>query len=111
VPGGARRPGQRPGAALGPARNLDAPGGQVIGDVEVDRDELDSAHLVDQLGEGAWPAASISPKDRLQRIALALVGALVDEEAHRGVLGLAGPNVPSKLPTATTLRSSSSTSP
>jgi hypothetical protein len=87
-----RGAGQRLGAPPGLPGNLDAPPGEVVVDLELDRGELDTTHVVDQLGECARPAAGVAAEDRLERLALALVGPLVDEEPHRR-LGLAGPDV------------------
>src|SRR6516165_2699446 len=89
---GSRRTRQRFGAASGFPWDRDTPVAKIIGDLEVDRDELDPADVVDHPGEAGRPAARLPPKDRLERLALALVGSFVDEEAHRR-LG-AGPQVP-----------------
>jgi hypothetical protein len=65
---------------------------QVVVDLELDRRELDAAHVVDQLGERRGPSARLPAEDRLERLTLGLVGALVDEEPHRR-LGLGGPDI------------------
>ena len=65
------------------ARNGRAPGGEVGRDFELDRRELDAAHLGDFLRELSRPAAGLAAEDRLQRLALLRVGARVDEDAHR----------------------------
>src|SRR6185295_17093973 len=91
-----RRAGQRLGAPLRLPGNLHPPVGEIVGDLEVDRGELDPAHLLDQLREAGGPAAGLTAPDRLNGLALTVVGSLVDEEPHRGVDGLAGPDVPFK---------------
>lgn len=60
--------------------------GEVVGDLELDRGELDSAYVLDELGEAGGPAARLPTEDHLKRPALRLVGALVDEKPH-GRLG------------------------
>jgi hypothetical protein len=60
--------------------------------------------------EAGHPPARPPAEYRLERLALGLVGAFVDEEPHRR-LGLAGPVFPSNEPTATAFRPSSDTSP
>src|SRR5262249_18570542 len=81
---------------LGPCRrlagNLGRPVGEVVGDLERDRDVLDPADLADRAGELPGPAPSLTAEDRLQRLALALVGALVHVDADRR-LRLARPDV------------------
>src|SRR5205823_2781894 len=89
-----RRPRQRLGAAPSLSGNLDAPVGEVVSDLDLDRRELDSAHLLEQPGEPGRPAARLPAEDRLERFALGIVGALVDEEPRERVVGLAGPDVP-----------------
>src|ERR671925_2277606 len=92
---GDRGPGQRLGAPLDLARDLHAPGGEVVGDLEVDRGELEPADVrLGERGEDRGPAARLPGEDRLERLALALVRALVEEESRRRVLRLAGPDVP-----------------
>src|SRR5205085_4273066 len=54
-------------------------------DVDFDGRELDATHLGDVLCELARPAAGLSAEDRLQRFALLRVGALIHEDAHRGL--------------------------
>src|SRR6185295_10748931 len=71
-----RRAGQRLGAPLRLPGNLHPPVGEIVGDLEVDRGELDPAHLLDQLREAGGPAAGLTAPDRLD--------------------GLAGPDVPFK---------------
>src|SRR5579884_1507240 len=85
-------PGQRLGAGLDLARDARPPAGEVVGDLEVDGRELEAADLADQLGELGRKAARPTVEDGPERLALALVGALVEEDAH-GDLGLAGPDV------------------
>jgi hypothetical protein len=70
--------------------------GEVIGDLEIDWRELDPAYLVDEFGEAGGPTPCLSANDCLERLALAFIGALVDEEAHGRIGCLAGPEVPFK---------------
>jgi hypothetical protein len=71
--------------------------GEVISELEVDRGELgelEPAHVFHQLGEAGGPAAGLPAPYRPERLALPFIGALVDEEPHRRIDGLAGPYVP-----------------
>jgi hypothetical protein len=69
---------------------------QVVGDLELDRDELDAAHLPDEGCEQLRKPTGLTAPDRLQGGTLWLAGALVNEEAHRR-LGLATPDVANKV--------------
>src|SRR5262249_14396157 len=73
------------------------PMGEIAGDLEVDRHELDAAHFTDIGRETRRPAARLPAEDHLQRLPLALVGLLVDVEAHRD-LALAEPEIAFELP-------------
>jgi len=64
--------------------------GKVIADLELDRGDLEPAHVVNQLGEAARPATGLPALDRLERIALAWSTRSSMKEAHRRVGGLAG---------------------
>src|SRR5579884_162547 len=91
LPGQGRRASQRLPACRHSARDLRPPVGQVAGNLELDRDVLDPTELAEHGGELPGPATGLAAEDRLQRLALPLIGALVDEQAHRH-LG-AGPDV------------------
>src|SRR5262249_35741745 len=80
------------------ARNLDAPAGEILVDLELDRRVFDPAHLVDQLGEPCGPAAGLAAPDGPDRLALVLIPTLIDEESHRRVGRLSCPNVPLEAP-------------
>src|SRR5919109_5376557 len=71
-----------PRRCLGPCPHLYAPVAEVVGDFEVDQGDLDPTQLLDELGEPRRPAASPFPEDRLERVALPLVGALIHEESR-----------------------------
>src|SRR5215207_1657781 len=75
-----------------PSGDLDAPPGELVVDLELDRGILDPPHVIDQLGERGGPAAGLAAEDRPERLALTPVGAFVDEEPHRRTR-LAGPDV------------------
>src|SRR5215211_5996640 len=73
------RPGQRLGTASGLPGNFHAPASEIVGDLDHDGRERNSAYLVDQIGEPGRPATGITTEYRPQRFALGIVGALVDE--------------------------------
>src|SRR5262245_55129251 len=54
---------QRLGATARLPRDLDAPFGEVVLDLDLDRRELDPEHLVDQLGEAGRPPACLPAED------------------------------------------------
>src|SRR5438552_7057200 len=94
---GCRRARQRLCASGDLAGDRRAPVGEIVGDLELDRDVLDPSHLADHVRELAGPAARLPAEDRLQACALGVVGALVDEDPHRH-LPLVGPDVAGERP-------------
>src|SRR5689334_6295336 len=90
--GRGRRSAERFRCGRDTARDLRAPRREIVVHVEVDARELQSAHVADEAGERAGPTTGAAPEDHLQRLALTLVGALVDEDRHRH-LRLALPDV------------------
>src|SRR5439155_10326780 len=87
-----RRARQRLGSRSRLAGNLGRPVGEVVGDLERDRDVLDPADLGDRTGALAGPTAGLPAEVRLQRLALRVVCAFVDEDPHRRLRAL--PDVP-----------------
>ena len=63
------------------------------------------------LGEHLRPASRLAAEDGLQRLALSLVGPLVDDQPIESVLVSSSQMLPSKCPTPATLRPSRVTSP
>ena len=57
--------------------------GEVVGQLELDRRRLHAADLADRLGEGARPPTGLAAEDRLQRLALGVVGAVVEVDPER----------------------------
>src|SRR5204863_5848317 len=82
---GAGRPREKLGAPFRPARDAEPPGAQVVVDLEVDRRELHPQHLIEVLGEEARPPPGLSAEDRRERLPLALIRPLVDDEASLGL--------------------------
>ncbi len=74
------------------ARNLGPPLGEVIGHSKADRHVLDPAYVADHFRKLGHEASGLSSKDRLQRFALPLIGALVEKQAERH-LSFASPQV------------------
>src|SRR3990172_1522731 len=71
---------QRLSAPPSLAGHLYAPVGQIVGDLEVDRGELDPTHFLHQLREAGRPAAGLPAENHLECLALAGVGAVIEEE-------------------------------
>jgi len=78
-----RRAGKSFGLRIDFARDFGTPRRQVTCHIEFDRHEVDAAHFTDALRELPGPAAGLATEDRLQRVPLPVVGALVDEDTHR----------------------------
>jgi hypothetical protein len=77
------------------ARDFGAPRTQVAGDLHCDRRELETNHLrVEDFDETGGPAASLSTKDRLERLALSIVCAIVKQDAQSGFRMRTRPDVP-----------------
>jgi hypothetical protein len=86
------RSGQSGCAPHNPTRALDSPEPEIIGDFKCYGHEFNAPELADQAGKNGRPSSCLAPEDRLQSLALPLVGPLVDEEAHPN-LGLIGPDI------------------
>src|SRR5690349_7734183 len=87
------------GCGLHFARNLSPPVGEVIGHSKADRRILNPAYLADQFRKLGHEASGLSGKDRLQRFALPLIGALVEKPDERQ-LSFASPYIAVKRPDA-----------
>src|SRR5215210_5542000 len=87
---------QRLRRCLDLTRDRCSPVGQVVGHLKVYGHELDTSYFPDGLGEGCGEAPRLTTEDRLQRLALLLVGLLIEEQTHRR-FGLPVPKVTFEL--------------
>ena len=85
--------------------------GHVAGVAEDDRASAADLDPRQEPGERGGPPASLPPEDHLQRLALLLIGSLIDEERRSDIPGFTRPGILAKWPSITTFNSFSAVSP
>src|SRR6058998_3279981 len=79
----ARRTAERLGTGEQFPGNFGPPEGEIVGHFKCNRGVLDAPDFGDEFREQAGPATCLAAEDHLQSLALTLVGAFVEEDAHR----------------------------
>jgi hypothetical protein len=76
--------------------DLGSPVGQVAGDLKLDGRIVDAADFTDELGKIGGESPGLAASDELERFALGLISALVDEQPQH-YLRLSSPDIPDEV--------------